>query len=200
MKDILEVKGDLDQNKEKFLGLINGIFDSVSRCRTITHSLLGFSRRIEVSDIFDVNESIREVVGFIEKDIMYRNIKLDLDLRKEPLKVKSAKGQLQQVFLNIINNAVDAVEEGGLIKVSTRTKDSTIQVVISDNGSGIPKDKLKHIFEPFYTTKEKGKGTGLGLSISYGIIQRLGGTIHVESEINKGTTFIVDIPMKTEEY
>jgi two-component system NtrC family sensor kinase len=200
MKDILEVKGDLDQNKEKFLGLINGIFDSVSRCRTITHSLLGFSRRIEVSDIFDVNESIREVVGFIEKDIMYRNIKLDLDLRKEPLKVKSAKGQLQQVLLNIINNAVDAVEEGGLIKVSTRTKDGTIQVVISDNGSGIPKDKLKHIFEPFYTTKEKGKGTGLGLSISYGIIQRLGGTIHVESEINKGTTFIVDIPMKTEEY
>jgi two-component system NtrC family sensor kinase len=84
--------------------------------------------------------------------------------------------------------------------VSTRTKDGTIQVVISDNGSGIPKDKLKHIFEPFYTTKEKGKGTGLGLSISYGIIQRLGGTIHVESEINKGTTFIVDIPMKTEEY
>lgn len=200
MKDILELRGDLNQNKEKFLGLINGMFNSVARCRTITHSLLGFSRRIEVSDVFDLNESIKEVIGFIEKDIMYRNITLQLDLQKEPLRVKSAKGQLQQVFLNIINNAVDAVEGGGNINISTKVRDrNTIQVIISDNGRGIPKDKLKHIFEPFYTTKEKGKGTGLGLSISYGIVQRLGGTIHVKSEIDKGTTFIVDIPVKTEE-
>jgi two-component system NtrC family sensor kinase len=200
MKDILEVSDDLQKNKEKFLGLMNGIFDSVNRCRTITHRLLGFSRRIEVTDIFDLNESVKEVIGFIEKEIMYRNITLELDLQKEPLKIRSAKGQLQQVFLNIINNAVDAVEEKGFIKVSTNIKDkNTIQVIISDNGSGIPKDRLKHIFEPFYTTKEKGKGTGLGLSISYGIMQRLGGTILIESEINKGTTFIVEIPVKAED-
>jgi two-component system NtrC family sensor kinase len=200
MKDILELTGDLNQNKNKFLGLINGVFDSVSRCRTITHNLLGFSRRIEISDVFDLNESIREVIGFIEKDIMYRNITLELDLQKDSLRIKSAKGQLQQVFLNIINNAVDAVQEGGLIKISTKAKNpDTVQVMISDNGHGIPKDELKHIFEPFYTTKEKGQGTGLGLSISYGIIQRLGGTIHVASEINKGTIFIIDIPVKTGE-
>ena len=109
------------------------------------------------------------------------------------------KGQIQQVFLNIINNAIDAVEKGGLIEVSSSVKDERfVRVSIKDNGSGIPKDKLKHIFEPFYTTKENGKGTGLGLSISYGIMQRLGGTILVESEIKKGTSFIIEIPIETE--
>jgi len=110
------------------------------------------------------------------------------------------KGQIQQVFLNIINNAVDAVEEGGKIEVASIKKDAkTVRVSIRDNGVGIPKEKLKHIFEPFYTTKEKGKGTGLGLSISYGIMQRLGGTMLVESEVHKGTTFIVEIPIKAED-
>jgi two-component system, NtrC family, sensor kinase len=104
---------------------------------------------------------------------------------------------VQQVFLNIINNAIDAVQEEGLIKISSYSKDEHfVRVSIKDNGSGIPRDKLKHIFEPFYTTK--GKGTGLGLSISYGIVQRLGGSIHVESEINKGTNFFVDIPIRSE--
>ncbi|MEW6067448.1 MAG: ATP-binding protein [Nitrospirota bacterium] len=200
MKDILEMSGDLNQNKEKFSVLVSGIFDSVKRCRAVTHNLLGFSRRVEVNNVFDLNESIKEVIGFLDKEIMYRNIRLELDLQKNPLKVTSAKGQLQQVFLNIINNAVDAVKEQGLIKISTNVKDeNTVQVIISDNGSGIPKDKLKHIFEPFYTTKEKGKGTGLGLSISYGIMHRLGGNILVDSEINKGTTFIVEVPVKAEE-
>ena len=199
MKDILQANGELGQKKGKFSDLIDGIFNSVSRCRSITHRLLGFSRRIEVSETFDLNDSIKEVIGFIQNETVFRNITIDLGLYKESLKVKSSKGQLQQVFLNIINNAVDAVDEGGMIKITTRVKDeNTVQVIISDNGTGIPKDKLKHIFEPFYTTKEKGKGTGLGLSISYGIIQRLGGTILVESELSKGTTFTVEIPKKNE--
>lgn len=82
-----------------------------------------------------------------------------------------------------------------LISLRPEKDEKTVRVLIRDNGIGIPKDKLKHIFEPFYTTKEKGKGTGLGLSISYGIMQRLGGTILVESEVYKGTTFIVEIPI-----
>lgn len=162
IKDILEVSGDLSQNKEKFLGLINGIFDSVNRCRTITHRLLGFSRRMEMSyDAIDVNDAVNEVVGFIEKEISFRNIRMELNLSKDLPKIVTDKGQIQQVFLNIINNAIDAVDEGGLIEVSSIIKDNqVVRVSIRDNGSGIPKDKLKHIFEPFYTTKEKGKGTG----------------------------------------
>ncbi len=200
MKDILEVSGDLSQNKDKFIGLITGIFDSVNRCRTITHRLLGFSRRMDIGhDRIDLNDAITEVMGFLEKEISYRNISLGLNLNKDLPKVVTDKGQIQQVFLNILNNAMDAVEEGGLIEVSSSVKDERfVRVSIRDNGSGIPKDKLKHIFEPFYTTKESGKGTGLGLSISYGIVQRLGGTILVESEIKKGTSFIIEIPIEAE--
>ena len=198
MKDILEVSGDLQQNKEKFLALISGICDSVNRCRTVTHRLLGFSRRMEIShDAVDINDAVKEVIGFLEKDILYRNIQLKVNMRTDIPKVLTDKGQIQQVFLNIINNAVDAIEEGGQIEVSSDMKDEkTVRVFIRDNGVGIPKEKLKHIFEPFYTTKEKGKGTGLGLSISYGILQRLGGTILVESEVNKGTIFTIEIPIK----
>lgn len=196
MKDILEGTGNLQKNRDKFLVLLNGIFDSVNRSRTITHRLLGFSRRMDIShDVIDINAAIQEVIAFIEKEILFRNIQLDLNLQNNLPKVMTDKGQIQQVFLNIINNAIDAVEQGGLIEISSSLKDNnTIRISVKDNGMGIPQDKLKHIFEPFYTTKEKGKGTGLGLSISYGIVERLGGTILVESEPQKGTTFIVEVP------
>ena len=197
MKDILEMSGDLQKNKDKFLSLISSIFDSVNRCRTITHRLLGFSRRMEIShEAFDINDAIREVIGFIEKEVLYRNITLSQNLANSLPKITSDKGQLQQVILNIVNNAIDAIDEGGLIEVSSTVKSAdTVLVSIKDNGTGISKDKLKHIFEPFYTTKEKGKGTGLGLSISYGIMQKLGGSIHVESETGKGTIFTLEIPV-----
>jgi two-component system NtrC family sensor kinase len=197
MKDLLEVSGNLDKNKEKFIGLINGISESVNRCRTITHRLLGFSRRMELSqDAVDINDTVQEVIGFLEKEIQYRGIRLEMNLGKNLPKIITDKGHIQQVVLNIMNNAIDAVRENGIINVSTAVKDDhCVQVAIQDNGSGIPKENLKHIFEPFFSTKEKGKGTGLGLSISYGIMQKLGGAIFVESEINKGTTFTVVIPI-----
>lgn len=199
VKDLLELSGDV-KDKEKLLALLNGIFDSVIRCRTITHRLLGFARRMEIThEVIDLNDVVKEVIGFIEKEILFRNIRLELNLREDLPKIESDKGQLQQVLLNIINNAIDAVEERGLIEVSTKVKDkNTVMVSIRDTGSGIPKDTLKHIFEPFYSTKEKGKGTGLGLFISYGIIKKLGGTILVESEVNKGTTFTVELPISAE--
>lgn len=197
MRDLLESSKDVKNNREKFLSLLSGIFDSINRCRTITHRLLGFSRRVEIShEEFDLNDAVREVVGFLEKEILFRNIRLDLKFNEKIPRIVSDKGQLQQVFLNIINNAIDAVDEGDLIEITTGVKDKDkVEVSIRDTGHGIPKDKLKHIFEPFYTTKEKGKGTGLGLSISYGIMQKLGGTILVTSEVGKGTTFTIIIPI-----
>jgi two-component system NtrC family sensor kinase len=199
VKDLLELAGDV-KDKEKLLALLNGIFDSVNRCRTITHRLLGFARRMEIThEVIDLNDVVKEVIGFLEKEILFRNISLELNFKEDLPKVESDKGQLQQVLLNIINNAVDAVEEKGIIEVSTKIKDkNTVLVSIRDNGPGIPKDKLKTIFEPFYSTKEKGKGTGLGLFISYGIMKKLGGTILVESEVNKGTTFTVELPIGAE--
>jgi two-component system NtrC family sensor kinase len=201
MKDIIEVSDSLEKNKEKFVSLINGIAENVNRCRTITHRLLGFSRRMEIShETVDINDAVKEVISFLDKEILYRNIRLELNLQNNLPKVTTDKGQLQQVFLNIINNAIDAVKEEGQIDVSSQVKNNRfVSVSIRDNGPGIPKENLKHIFEPFYTTKEKGKGTGLGLSISYGIMQKLRGTIYVESELKKGTTFTVEVPINIAE-
>ncbi len=198
IKDFLEFSGDFEQSKEKFLTLISGIFESVGRCRTITHRLLGFSRRMEVSyDKIDLNDTVQEVIEFIEKEVLYKNVRLEKHLRKDIPRIISDKGQLQQVFLNMLNNAVDAVDKGGIIEVTTDIKDKdTVEVLIKDNGHGIPEHTLNHIFEPFYTTKEKGKGTGLGLSISYGIIRKLGGTILVRSQVDRGTTFTIEIPIE----
>ncbi|MBI5025898.1 MAG: HAMP domain-containing protein [Nitrospirae bacterium] len=196
MQDILQMSGDF-QNKEKFSNLIDGIIGSVNRCRAITHRLLGFARKMDVTiGPMDLNESIKDVKGFLEKEILLKSIRIEMNLMDGLPKINSDKGQIEQVFLNIMKNAIDAVEEGGLIVVSTGIKDeNTVQVSIRDNGPGMPKDKLKHIFEPFFTTKGREKGTGLGLFVSYGIMKKLGGGILVESEVDKGTTFIIEIPV-----
>ncbi len=198
MKDLLEFSEDIEQIKEKFFGTLDVIFESVNRCRTITHRLLGFARRTDISyAVIDVNDAVREVIEFLEKEILYKNIHLKLNLKEDLPSVVSDKGQLQQVILNIINNAIDAVEKGGFIEIITDIKDeNAVRVSVRDSGHGIPEDIIKHIFEPFFTTKEKGKGTGLGLSISYGIIRKMGGTILVESKDGNGTTFIVELPQK----
>ena len=196
IQDILETLGD-SQNKEKFSNLTDGIISSVNRCRAITHRLLVFARKMDVTiETMDLNESIREVKEFLGKEILFKSIRFEMNLMEGLPQINSDKGQLEQVFLNIMKNAIDAVEEGGLVTVSTGTKDEdTVCVSIRDNGTGIPDDKLKQIFEPFFTTKGREKGTGLGLFVSYGIMKKLGGSIIVESGVDKGTTFIIDIPV-----
>lgn len=196
MQDIMEMSGD-SQNKEKFSNLIDGIIGSVNRCRAITHRLLGFARKMDVTiETMDLNESIRAVKEFLGEEILFKSIRFEMNLMEGLPKINSDKGQLEQVFLNIMKNAIDAVEEGGLVTVSTGTKDEdTVCVSIRDNGTGIPDDKLEQIFEPFFTTKGREKGTGLGLFVSYGIMKKLGGSIIVESGVDKGTAFIIDIPV-----
>ena len=198
MKDFLDLSEDIQQHKDKFISLIQGIFDSVGRCRTITHRLLGFSRRVDASvETFDLNLIIKEVTDFVEKELLYKNVQMKMTFAEDLPQIESDKGQLQQVILNILNNAVDAVDKGGTIEVKTGARDEHIAIVsITDNGHGIPPEILSHIFEPFFTTKEKDKGTGLGLSISYGIMKKLGGTIAVESEVGEGTKFTLEIPWK----
>ncbi len=197
MKDIMDITENVP-HREKLLGLIAAITQSVNRCRTITHRLLGFARQMDVNlELIDINNVIKEVLQFLEKEILYRDIRLELQLGDDLPVIESDRGQLQQVFLNIINNAIDAVQEEGFIKIKTfRNDQDSIGISIRDNGHGIPADKLKQIFEPFYTTKEKGKGTGLGLAITYGIVNKLGGDIKVESELGKGTVFTVTLPLR----
>ena len=191
MKDLIEYHG-LFKEQAKFLELTASIQHSVERCKTITHRLLGFARRMEVQfELLNVNDVIKEVLGFLEKEYLYRNIDIRLQLAADLSQISADMGQLQQVFLNIITNAFAAVEDGGLVSITTWDKDAdTIGISIQDNGCGMSAETLGHMFEPFFTTK-KGYGTGLGLPITYGIVKKLGGDIKVESKEGTGTTFSV---------
>jgi len=197
IKDLIQYTPDFAQ-KEKFSTLVGSIMQSVSRCRTITHRLLGFAKRMEVEvESLNLNELIEEVLGFMEKEALYRNIDIGLELAKDLPRIDSDRGQLQQVFLNILNNAMAAVEDEGRIIISTWEKDAdTVAVSIQDNGCGMAEETLRHIFEPFFTTKRE-YGTGLGLSITYGIVKKLGGEIDVKSKKHEGTTFKVFLPKKS---
>lgn len=195
MKDFIEFAPDFP-NKEKFLELTQGISDSVSRCRAITHHLLGYARPIEiVKEFFSMENAVNEVLVFLKSEIVSKKIVVETRFDKDSDKIKSDKVQIEQVLLNIIKDAVDAVAISGSLSIwSDRKNDETARIFIKDNGHGISRDMLKHIFEPFFSTKERGKGTGLGLFVSYGIVKKLGGKILVESELNKGTTFTIELP------
>jgi two-component system NtrC family sensor kinase len=196
MEDLIDTMPDFER-KEKFLDLTHSIRQSVDRCSTITHRLLGFARRmdVEIRDI-DLNEVVEEVYGFLEKEAFHRNIGVNLQLSDELPRISSDYGQLQQVFLNILNNAFHAVEDGGSIVIKSWASDQDfIAVSIEDNGVGMSEETMRHIFEPFFSTR-KGYGTGLGLSITYGIIKKLGGRIEVQSKQGEGTNFTVFLPQK----
>jgi two-component system NtrC family sensor kinase len=185
--------------REKFLDLINGILTSVDRCSTITHRLLGFAKHMDIHvEEIHLELLLKEVFGFLEKEALHRNFNVTFHVDDRLPMIESDRGQLQQVFLNILNNAFAAVDDGGSIDVSiVQVDDQYESVAISDNGSGISESEMTHIFEPFFTTKKSG-GTGLGLSITYGIVEKLRGKIGVESEIGKGTKFTVILPIKQE--
>jgi len=199
MQDLIEY-GSSFPEKEKFLALVSAILQSVHRCRSITHRLLGFARRMEVQiEVLDLNEVLRETLLFLEKEALYRNIEVRLQMAEDLSRIASDRGQLQQVFLNLLNNAFAAVEHAGTISITTWEKDiDTVAVSIQDNGCGMSQEVLKHVFEPFFTTK-KGTGTGLGLPITHGIVKKLGGSIEVQSKEKQGTTFTVYLPKKARE-
>jgi two-component system NtrC family sensor kinase len=194
MSDLIEFEPEF-RNREKFMDLTSAISRSVERCRGITHRLLGFAKRIDVKiETLDVNEVIREVVGFVERETIYRKIDLQLNLQQPIHLVLSDHGQLQQVFLNLLTNAIGAVPDEGIITISTKSvEEGGVSITVMDNGCGMSQDTQKRIFDPFFSTKKE-LGTGRGLSITYGIIKKLGGEIHVESRENEGSSFTVILP------
>jgi two-component system, NtrC family, sensor kinase len=201
MKDLLE-KEDIkaSPNLGEFEDCIKKIERQVDRSRTITHRLLRFGRRMEpTEDMVDVNQILAETITFLENEAHYRDIRIQTAYADKLPRVTTDSAQLQQVFLNIINNAIDAVGKGGSIDLRTSYDGGnrgSIVIEISDNGPGIPKEVLGKIFDPFFTTKSAQDGTGLGLSISYSIIEKLGGKITVASEEGKGTTFTIYVPAR----
>jgi two-component system NtrC family sensor kinase len=195
-KDLLSLSEELPP-KEKMLALVDSVLESVERCGAITHRLLGFAKHMDTRrEEIDLHHLLRGVLGFLEREAGYRNLDVVFHLDENVPTVESDRGQLQQVFVNVVNNAFAAVDDGGRIDISiSRLDPDHVSVSVCDTGVGISKDDLKHIFEPFFTTK-KGAGTGLGLSITYGIVQKLGGRIEVSSEPGVGTCFTITLPIR----
>jgi two-component system NtrC family sensor kinase len=135
-------------------------------------------------------------VGFVEKEAHYRNLDLRLQLGENLPEIASDRGQLQQVFLNLLSNAFGAVEDRGTIIINTRDCGEVLSVSVEDNGCGMSEETLNRVFEAFFSTKKKGRGTGLGLFITYGIIKRLGGHIEAKSKEGQGTTMTVLLPKR----
>jgi two-component system, NtrC family, sensor kinase len=202
MKDLLE-KEDIKEspNLMEFEDCIKKIERQVDRSRTITHRLLRFGRRMEpTEEMVDVNQILAETITFLENEAHYRDISIHTTYDDKLPRVTTDSAQLQQVFLNIINNAIDAIGKGGSINLKTSydgANHGNVLIEISDNGPGIPKETLGKIFDPFFTTKSAQEGTGLGLSISYSIIEKLGGKITVASEEGKGTIFTIYVPARS---
>lgn len=197
MKDLLTEEAlRKSKNFQEFESSVDKIEEHVERARKITHNMLGFARRMEPRlDDVDINRTLDEVITLLENHARTNNIEIQTDFQEMLPIIANDQSQLQQVFMNLMNNAIDAIGKDGLVEVKTRIREDTIEIEIGDDGPGIPKEAEHKIFDPFYTTKENGKGTGLGLSITYSIIEKMGGRIRFESRDPKGATFFVNLPI-----
>jgi two-component system NtrC family sensor kinase len=200
IKDFMTFKEEYKHDK-RLESLIDSVLASVERCGAITKQLLGFARHTEVKvSTVPIRKIIGDVLSFLEKEASYRNITLNLEIPDDLPPLVTDRGKVQQIFLNLINNAFQAVGDGGRITIAASRLDAgKIAVSVSDNGCGISDENLQKIFDPFFSTKRDSGGTGLGLSITYGLVQRLGGQIAAGSELGKGTTFTVTLPIETKE-
>ncbi|MFA5903656.1 MAG: ATP-binding protein [Desulfobacula sp.] len=189
------------ENLTEFKRALKQINTQGKRCKEITHKLLSFARKTDstINDV-EVNDAIREMVSLTAQMARYNNVIIETRLEESLPFIRISPSELQQVMLNLINNAIDAMEKtGGTITIETRKskiEHNHIAISIEDTGPGIPKENLDRIFNPFFTTKAVGKGTGLGLSICYGLVQKMGGKIEVSSQVGVGTQFRIFIPFQ----
>jgi two-component system NtrC family sensor kinase len=197
---ILQRSKDIGDKSQSHL---QKIAESTVRVRKIVKGLLDFSRQTELDqEPTDVNRLIRTVISAMENQALIKGVTITFNPGENLPMLTLDRSQFQSVLINLIINAFDAMEQGGTIIISTGislsasdTDQKGVEIAIADTGCGIQHEDLDKLFDPFFTTKEVGKGTGLGLSVSYGIVQRHGGTIRVQSEIDRGSTFTIWIPV-----
>jgi two-component system NtrC family sensor kinase len=188
---------DTDKDSSQYENL-KKIVKETTRCKNIVKGLLEFSRPKEPEMVpTDIHEALNRALGIFEPQALFQNIKVQKEFSEIP-RIIADSSQLQQVFTNIIANAAEAMAGNGVLTIRTSLEKQTdrIKIELSDTGHGIKPENMTRLFEPFFTTKEVGKGTGLGLAISYGIVQKHQGSIEARSEIGKGTTFTVILPVK----
>jgi len=185
-KDFAEVRDSLRE-----------IRSQVDRCKNITHKLLDFARKREpVLQDVDVARLIDDMARLVDKEALFKNVTLTRKLPEDLPRLQTDAPLLRQVVLNLMTNALQAVDHGGAIEVSASADDDALSISVKDNGRGIPPENLDKIFNPFFTTKPPGQGTGLGLSLCHNLVSGMSGKITVESQVGKGTTFTVRLPRK----
>lgn len=198
IKTMIEEEKPEGEDLENFRHFISLMCNELERCGNIVSGLLSFAREtpMDAREV-DLNEALHSVIAVARHHMELQGVRLELDLLPEVINVKGDIHHLQQCFLNLIFNAIEAMPGGGrLLVVTDLDSDNDLaRVVIRDTGCGIDREKLRKIFDPFYTTKTDGKGTGLGLSITYGIVKGHNGHIRVESEPGKGSSVTVTFPV-----
>ncbi len=197
LKDLYQYTGEHRSDKE-ITELLDDILEAVSRCGTITSQLLGFVRQFDVQiSSVNVEKLINGILSFHKKETEYKGIHVTTMIAPNVPAIETDRGKLQQILLNLINNAFQAIEANGCLDIMvSHLPPKKISIEIKDTGCGIPEENLKRIHEPFFSTKKEKMGTGLGLSITYGLVKKLQGTIRVESSAGIGTIFTVTLPVK----
>jgi len=176
---------------------VDSIIRAVKRAGTITHRLLGFARKTDsCAEPINLEETVQEVIGFVRKEAEYKSININIHIPPSIPQIITDRGKLQQILINLVTNAIAALDEHGTLTIRARNnKDNeSIELYVEDNGCGIPLENQKKVFEPFFTTKAKIGGTGLGLALTYGLIRDLHGTLELESQPDVGTTFTITLP------
>ena len=186
-----------EETLEEFKRSLAQIRTQGARCKEITHKLLFFARKTDprVTEV-GINGLVEDVVGLLKQKSRYASVKIESHLAQGLPPIAASPSEMQQVMLNLVNNAVDAIDSGGgTVTLTTKQDGNMVVVKVADTGQGIPEAILARIFDPFFTTKPVGQGTGLGLSICYGIVNKLGGNISVDSKVGEGTVFTVSLPI-----
>ncbi len=198
IQDIITFNADY-KGDTKLVGLTNSILTTVERCGTVTRRLLDFARHLndEVETV-NIKDILKEILNILHEEAEHRRFTITVEESVCPPSFECDRGKLQQIFLNLINNSFAAMQDEGTLTISIRylLPSAVVAVTISDDGCGIAEEDIDHIFEPFFFTISQDGGTGLGLSVTYALVQEIGGSIKVKSEQGKGTRFTVEIPTK----
>ncbi len=190
-------------NYEDINETLDKIDRHVERAKGVTQRMLGFGRRMDpLQEDVSINSVLSETLTFLESEALHQNIAIEKQLAPDLPSITSDPNQIQQVFLNVLENAIDAITTNGgnegtiTLRTGSTPEGKEIFAAISDTGGGMPPELQQKIFDPFYTTKAVGEGTGLGLSITYGILEKIGGRITADSEMGKGSTLTVYFPLR----
>lgn len=194
IKTAIRIVGHQSKADDPIKGNLQEIEEEIGRIARIVRELLDVSRPSPTEEVVQVNRVVQGLGNLLAQGLREKQITLSVALDPALPWVRLPADQLKQVILNIVRNAEDAMPRGGCLSIHTTTQGDSVEVSIADTGCGIPEEHLRHVFEPFFTTKAKEQGMGLGLWVSYGIIQAANGSIAVESDVDKGSTFRVSLP------